>query len=274
MRYFFFTIMALFVGIPVSAAFVDRRRGTHIAAGSRTYRLVRRAIEVAFAINLVRMTGPMMWTLATNMGRTKSIIGMYVMVIGLIALATADRLVRSDRLSVNGYDFFGRSRAHGIAYQYYENQREPDVAYPRIPSIQSDIVRDPYVKLFIPYYAQRHNAAIAKACPSLAPIDERGVQLGAGQFVADSVVVPVLECIARIHAVTLDGAPRPDLEFSFYEHPTSGLKGVIAYIPVDSLPRGRHVLGVVPVPPRELPTDTAAIRQGEWKKPLQIPFWR
>ena len=79
----------------------------------------------------------------------------------------------------------------------YENQREDGESYPRTPSIQSDIIRDPYVKLFIPYSPARHNPAIAAACPALKPLQDRRIQLGADPPLADSLVVPVLECIAR-----------------------------------------------------------------------------
>ena len=86
--------------------------------------------------------------------------------------------------------------------------------------------------------------------------------------------MPVLACLAKLHAVTLDGAPQSSLEFAFYEHPNSGLKGMIAYIPVDSLTRGRHVISVMPVPPAELPTDSTKLANASWRKPLVIPFWR
>jgi hypothetical protein len=228
-------------------------------------------MRVSFAINMTRVTGPMVWTLMTNMGRARSMTFMYVAIIGLILVAAADRLAQSDRLSVNAYDFFGASRAHAVAYRFYEDQREPGKAYPRTPSIQSDIIRDPYIKLFIPYYPRRDNAAIAHACPGLKPLQDRGLQIGADAYLADSLVTPVLACIAKLHAVTLDGVPRPDVEFSFYEQPATGLKGVIAYIPADSLSRGRHVLGVSPVQP--IPTARTA-KNPDAHRQTEIPFWR
>ena len=161
-----------------------------------------------------------------------------------------------------------------MRYQYYESQRSDDETYTRIPSIQSDIIRDPYVKLFIPFSPPRHNAAVARTCPSLKPLQDRGVQLGADAFLEDSLVVPVLACLARLHNVTLDGAPLPNLAFSFYEHPRSGLKGMIAYIPADSLSRGRHAISLMLVPPAQLPTDSTRLANATWRKPMIIPFWR
>jgi len=271
---YFFALATLFVAVPAIATVWDRRMGERYPPGSRGYRVMHRIISGAYRLNLVRFMGPMIWTLMTNVGRRRAAMLLYIAVLGLIMLSAADRLWQSDRLSTNTYDFFGTSREHGVDYRYYENQREPGKPYPRVPSIQSDIVRDPYVKLFIPYYPRRHNVALARACPGLRPVQERGLQIGAEPYAPDSLTVPALECMARMHAVTVDGAPVPNLAFSFYEQPTTGVKGVIAYIPADSLTRGRHAIGVMPVPPDPLPTDTASLRDPAWKKPFVIPFWR
>jgi hypothetical protein len=270
-RLYFYGIMALFVAVPVGASVIDRARGERMAPGSRQYRLVHRLMRFSFAINMMRVTGPMVWTLMTNIGRARSMVFMYVAIIGLILVSAADRLAQSDRLSVNAYDFFGASRVHSVIYRFYEDQRQPGKSYPRVPSIQSDIIRDPYVKLFIPYYPRRDNAAIARACPGIKPLQARGIQIGGDAYLADSLVTPVLACIAKLHAVTLDGVPRPEVEFSFYEQPVTGVKGVIAYIPADSLTRGRHVLGVLPVPP---PPTSRSVNNPDGRKATEIPFWR
>ena len=100
------------------------------------------------------------------------------------------------------------------------------------------------------------------------------MQMGADPYLADSLVVPALACIARLHAVTLDGVPQPLLEFSFYEQPRTGLKGIVAYIPADSLAHGRHLITLNSIPPSEVPTDSTRLANAAWKKPLEIPFWR
>jgi hypothetical protein len=272
MRYFLYALMLVFVAIPVGATIVDRTRGDKYPPGTRGHRILRAMMRFAFGINLTAVMGPMMWTLATNLGRKKSMAFLYVALIGLIVVAVVDRLAQSDRLSINSYDYFGASRAHAVNNRFYESQRLPGKSYARAPSIQSDIIKDPYVKLFIPYSPRRDNPAIAASCPTLAPIANRGLQVGGDAPLPDSITVPVLSCIARMHAVSLDGAPRPDVEFSFYEHPTTGVKGVIAYIAVDSLARGRHVIGVLPTPPTPPPKDSAA--REDWTRPTLIPFWK
>ncbi|MGH9887179.1 MAG: hypothetical protein ACREBE_16755, partial [bacterium] len=151
-RYYFYAFMALIVGTTLVATIIDRRKGAQLEPGSRGYRALRRTMLLTFRMNIASISGPMIWTLMTNLGRAKSMVFMLVAVLGLVLAASADRLAQSDRLSVNGYDFFGASRAHMVQYRFYENQRQPGKAYSRTPSIQADIIRDPYVKLFIPYW--------------------------------------------------------------------------------------------------------------------------
>jgi hypothetical protein len=267
-------IIAAFVVVPLTARLWEKRLGEDVDVRAPKYRMLRRIIALAYSMTLMRLLGPMMFTLMTNIGRKKSLLALSVLLTVLLAATFADRLVNSDLLSTNTYDYFASSRRHEVNYRFYENQREPGKPYPRLPSIQSDVIRDPYVKLFIPYYPLRDNGAIARVCPSLRPLQDRGVQFGTDKPLPDSLTEPVLKCIAQMHDVKLDGAPMPNLDFAFYEQQESGLKGVIAYIPLDSSAHGRHVLEVLPTPPVTLPTDTAQLRAATWKQPYMIPFWR
>lgn len=76
----------------------------------------------------------------------------------------------------------------------------------------------------------------------MRPLQESGPQIGADSPSPDSLALPALECLARIHAVTLDGRPQSESEFRFYEHPNTGIRGIVAYIPIDSLPLGAVAL--------------------------------
>src|SRR5207253_1590241 len=115
-----FGLAGAFVGIPLVAALWDKRFGARVSPDSRAYRIARRAIKFAFTVNLMRFTGPMMWTLMTNVGRRKAIGFLYVALTLLIVFAAADRLWNSDRLSFNSYDYFAASRSHEVSYRYYE----------------------------------------------------------------------------------------------------------------------------------------------------------
>src|SRR5205085_8925932 len=102
-----------------------------------------------------------------NVGRRRMMAIFYLVLIAIFLWVAADRLARSDRLSINSYDYVGSSDAYGVDFRYYESQRPAGELYARIPSIQSDVIRDPYVKLFIPYSPTRHNEHVAARCPAL-----------------------------------------------------------------------------------------------------------
>ena len=269
---YFFGLLLVFVVVPVAGSLLDKKLGARLTPGSTGHRIVHGLLRITYAINLTRVAGPMMWTLMSNIGRKKAMIAIYVGLMGIIVLAGVDVLIRRGALGFNSYAFYGTSAGHGVATAHYENQR-PSNASARAPMIQSDIVRDPYVRLFIPYSPPRHNASLRRACPGLKPLQTGSLQLGSERPVPDSLAVPVLQCMAKVHDVKLDGASIP-LDLAFYEHTATGLRGVVAYIPIDSLPRGRHVLTVMPSPPERIPTDSAALANALWKQPYVIPFWK
>jgi hypothetical protein len=262
-----FLVLAMLTAlVPAATTFVDRRFGQRLSPRSRG--IVKRLVIYSYRGTAQGVISPIFVPLLTNVGRKKMVAIFYVALFGILTFVIAERFARNDQLSFNSYDYFGPSSRFGVDYRFYESQRDPGDIYARTPSIQSDIITGSYVKLFIPYYPRRYNPAIAKVCPALHPLQARGLQIGTDQPVPDSAAIPVLECLGRIHGVTVDGAPRPDLAYRFYEHPGTGIKGVITYIPADSLTKGQHVITVKQVPSADASPTTPE------PKPWVIPFWR
>ena len=260
-----FLVLAAFLAIiPAATSLIDRRFGERLSPRAR--RVLQRAIIASYRGTAQGVISPIFVPLLTNVGRNKIRVIFFASLFGILGFVIAERLARSDQLSLNSYDYFGASDRFGVNYRFYENQRSPDDIFARTPSIQSDIVTGSYVKLFIPYVPRRHNPMVARTCPTLRPIQGRGLQVGPDTPVPDSLAMPVLRCLAQIHAVTVDGAQRPDLQFRFYEHPTTGIKGIITYIPADSLARGQHMITVRQVPSLDGKASAPA--------PWVIPFWR
>jgi len=264
----FSVFAAIFVLVAAGTAFVDKRYGARLAPGGRAQRVVRRLTTITYLAGILGVTGPILFTLTTNVGRKKMMAIVYVALIAILVAASAERLSRSDRLSLNGSDFYGYSQQHGVTPNFYESQRPKDVVVPRTPSIQSDIIRDPYVRLFIPYVPRWDNDAIPRVCPGTKVLQKRGLQIGAEPPVPDSLAIPVLRCLTAIHNVTLNGTRLDSIDFNFYQQPESGVKGIIAYIPAEGLPRGRNVLTVAQTPRfgDEAPKTPPA--------PWVIAFWR
>ena len=262
----FLALVAFMVLIPAVASLVDRRLGARLGPNGRG--LLRRVIVFAYRGTVQGVISPIFVPLLTNVGQKKIRAIFFASLFGVLIFVVAERLARGDQLSVNSYDYFGASSRYGVNYRFYENQRSAGDVYGRLPSIQSDVVTDPYVKLFIPYMPRLHNPMVAKTCPSLKPVQQRGLKVGPETPIADSLAAPVLQCLARIHAITLDAQSRPDLQFRFYEHPESGIKGILTYIPADGLTRGEHVLTVSQVPSFDGNSPAKPLA------PWVIPFWR
>lgn len=163
--------------------------------------------------------------------------------------------------------------AFGIRPGFYESQRHPDDVYDRLPSIQSDVVRDPYLKLFIPYAPLRHGEAFAEQCPGVRPLSPGGVRMDAAEPPDSAAVRAVLDCWTRLQPVALNGRPIHP-EFRFYTHPDSGIRGILAYIPVAGLPRGENLL-TVGVAPRAAEDEATRRRllTARPPEPYYIRFW-
>jgi hypothetical protein len=180
-------------------------------------------------------------------------------------------LIRNDRISLDSEIYRPEEPGeHEVGFRYYESLRPAGEVFRNVPSIQADVIRDPYVKLFIPYYPRRHNPFIEKRCPGVRPLREGGFRLESrsGNDKGQGSPEAVLRCFAGIHRVALDGKPIASPSFHFYTHPKTGLRGIVTYIPTAGLSRGSHLLRVEAVPRPEP-------KKGE--KPPQpdlIRFWR
>jgi len=263
------SVVAVAFVTPILVASVDRYIGARIAPGSRVARIITGVVTFAYYANLIGLYGPIFMTLLTNVRKRVIYPVLAIVLTALITYVIGDTLVQNGLLSMNSYDYFAETEHHAVDARYYTSQRLEGDILERVPSIQSDIITEPYVRLFIPYSPQRHNPALAASCPQLRPLQPRGLQFGPlpNDARTDSAAAVALGCLARIHHVTLNGASLDSLEFRFHTDRATGLKGIIAYIPTTGLPRGRNVITVQPAP---RPPDSPSPRP---QRPYVIPFW-
>ncbi len=92
------------------------------------------------------------------------------------------------------------------------------------------------------------------------------------QQVDEAAMTPVLDCLAGLHQVTLNGDLLRDPQLQFYTHPQTGLRGVILYIPTEGLPRGRNLLTVQQAPRAEESDGAGSSAAGPLDSYI-IPFW-
>ena len=145
----------------------------------------------------------------------------------------------------------------------------PDTVEPLTPTIQNDIVSEPFLKLFIPYNPRRHNR-LAQACPSLQPLSKNGLDAGKGEKLNDTQIQDAAACLGSLFLISLDGETLKDTHFDFTIEQGSGLEGIVSFLPVDGHGSGRHEL-VILAPPKPRQND----EDGKTPEPVRhlIPFW-
>lgn len=169
-----------------------------------------------------------------------------------------------------GYDSYiyypMRAAAHQLRPIHYDNLRGADVVANE-PSIQSDIVEGPYLRLFIPYDAREDNERMRVLCPDVTPLHAEGFFVSRRAKLPEPRVAQLAACFDRVYQIALDGRPLQKPGFVFYRHPSGGVAGRLALVPIGSLTAGQHLLTVRHTP---LPN----VKDDEKADEFFIPFWR
>ncbi len=254
----FLPLFFLFFLLPLVAFAIDRRVGARLPADGAAARFIRAVAVYAYRVQGIFVHGPITQTLFTNVRKRIVLPAMILTMMAAIGGAVLDLLAVRNRLSLGGYDLLPASGAGVLSYRYYADQRAGDDRYSTVASIQSDVIRDPYIRLFVPYVPVRDDDALHRSCPAAATL--AGAAPGAAR---ERTGLEVLACLGRMRAVSVDGRAI-DPDFRFYTDPQSGMKGLLGYIPVDGLAKGRHVLVLQPT--------TAPAAEKPRPRPDSIPF--
>lgn len=206
---------------------------------------------------------PLLLIILTNLrGQKRALVLFMALLVGGVLFAGRERLF-AGRGMADGYDYLPDQAGRlAVAPRFYEDKRAAGEVAADVPSIQSDMVRDPYVRLFIPYRPRRHNRLLARSCTRGLPPDSAAVPRPA----TEAREAAVLRCMAALQPVTLNGRPVA-VPFRFYTQPRTGVRGIAAYIPVAGLPRGENVLRVGALARPDAPPGAKPA------PPFVIPFW-
>lgn len=255
-----------YVGFAVATIRFDKQFGHRLATGSASRRWLGRVATLMYFITPTAITGPILLTLTSNIGRRRMILTFQFAVLAMIVLAASDRLIQANRLRVNSYTYFASRSDRTVDVQHYADQRPVGARNAGAATVQSELVTGPYVELFVPYVPSVDNAAVAARCPAVAPLARNGVIFGAPAYTRDDAAAAALRCLATLHPVTLDGSA-VSADYDFYQDPATGLQGMLAHIPTASLAAGRHLLTVARV---AVANDSATAANST----QFIPFWR
>ncbi|HEX8244832.1 MAG TPA: hypothetical protein VF541_15095, partial [Longimicrobium sp.] len=264
------TVIGLYMIPILLATMADKRIGDRVAPDSRAARLIRRVGGVYTRVQSVAPFTPLMMTLATNLrGRRGARAVTILVAVGGIVFVLKDILMLAGGLQFSGYAYLPESPgALGVVSDFYGDRRGSGIAASSVPYIQSDVVRDPYVRLFIPYRPRRHNTLLERNCPVVRDAVRAGGLFSSARPTGQAGTRAVLACMAALQPVMLDGR-RITPDFRFGEAPETGIRGIVAYIPVAGLARGEHVLAVAALPLID-PTPAEARKP---HPPFTIPFW-
>jgi hypothetical protein len=264
--------LAALVLVPgMIAVLVDKRIGARLERESPGWRRLDRVLRIFSLLSGSLLFGPILYTLSSNVGRRRITMIFYVVVFSAMGVAMTEWFYRADLLRRGAPAYVPDDPEVGaINGAHYESLRAPragDIA----PTIQSDVIDGPYVRLFIPYRDERHDYAIRTLCPGVSPLRVTHfhlVKASTAKLGLDSAAARVLACLATVQRVSLDGAVVPGLTFHFYEHPATGAAGMLAYLPTAALTPGMHKISIQPLP--RLPSSKSA----RPLVPTVIPFWR
>jgi hypothetical protein len=256
-------ILFLLVGPLVVATLVDRRWGDRLDPAGRPARAVRAVGRGSAAVMRYAVFQPLLLTIVTNLrSQKRAMVVFAALLVGGVLFAGRGKLFPGRGLS-DGYTYLPDDAGRlAVAPRFYEDKRGADEVVADVPSIQSDMVRDPYVRLFIPYRPRRHNQLLARSCARGLPADSAAVPHPATEAGEEAV----LRCMAALQPVTLNGRA-VTAPFRFYTQPGTGVRGIAAYIPVAGLPRGENVLRVGALARPDAPPGAKPA------SPFVIPFW-
>lgn len=253
------TVLIVLIVLPRQVAHViDRRYASRWAETSWQRRALTRVFNGYARIGMDRRSYVWM-LLSSHVGQRRTVVIVWIIFFPVIAGAALSVLTLNSPDALGNYALFPHlangSRALNAAY--YDDQR--DAARDKaVPYIQSSVVTDPYLKLVVPYQPDHDASAMQRLCA--APLDIRDPHERAES---------TLDCLGKLHAVTLDSKPVPDLRYQAGSDARTQRPALVAMIDARALTPGRHELRVMRAPAAPGNTD-------EDDKIIQyvIPFWR
>ena len=240
-------VVALF---PAAAIGVDRLWGEGLDPRRLPARIIKGTVALWYTLFAGPVLLPIQFTLFTNLPRKIAWGAMIAVFAVLMGVFVAGERFRRGDLFVSGSEFFpARTAALAVNERYYED-RDPD-RIEGVPTIPSDVIRGPYVRLSIPFVARRDAARLRALCPDLPLAGAPGLVT-----TSDRAEPPpeesaaLLACVAGLWTLAVDGRPAAP-EWSFTASGGNGISGLVTYLPTAELGPGAHLLEVVEVLPAD-----------------------
>ena len=235
------------------------------------------AIRWVYRLRLNSLPAPLMLMLTSNLRGRRGQVVFFGALLALMAALLLDLALRADRFRFDGYGYLPPDAGGlGADVRHYREWRDPGEAS-LVPSIDSATVTGDYLRVLVPYHPERHTALIEQRCAA-----DRAMALGLAEALGTERPTPtriaaerqVLDCLARETDLRIDGAAPATVDLLFSQDPSTGLRGLLAVVPLHGLAPGRHALTLARVPPAEAWQSADALAEHAALGPLAIPFWR
>lgn len=273
---FFLPVMVVLFLPMLIAAQADlffKRKPERLDRFPRLARFVEGAMRIYNRLLLARLYAPITITFTTRFSQRATGVAAGVVMLLIVTVFLISFLVMSGRVGFDSYIYFPRfEEGQRLGSEHYENLRAQD-STSFVPMIQSDIVEDPFVRLFIPFRVTLDNARMAEVCPDLEPLRGEGLFRRRSRDREDSQPTEgrILSCMNQLYEVELNGRRLNAIEYSLHRHPSLGAEGLLAYLSTESMPRGRNQLAVWRTSASDAADDSD--RESRERKHY-LPFWR
>jgi hypothetical protein len=240
------------------AHLLDRRFGSRLAPTGWLRRVLGATLRFYARIGVGRTQ--YVWLLVSSrIGEVRFVLLVWLIVAPTAIFGALTLLPSGSPYRLGEYAAFPylANGSHAINAAYYDDQRDL-IRDPAVPYIQSAVIDSPYLRLVVPYQPGRDAAALRRQCAA-------GLDMTEAQARAEHT----LDCLGKLHAVTLDGKPVAGLRYETGSDARARRPALVAMIDVRPLAPGRHELRVANAPP-------APGRKPE-RDPIDeyvIPFWR
>lgn len=165
-------------------------------------------------------------------------------------------------LSIERRTFYSKgTNEYTLKAGFYENLRPKEKL--RKVTIQADVIKDRYVKLFIAY-RRTHDYFVNKICKPYVYNKKLSIEENNQLRNAHN-----LQCFSSYYQIYLNGVAYKKTEFIYYQYANNEDKGLLAYIPVGRLKSGKNLI--------QVKTKVNTIRRKKKKYQRKylytIPFW-
>ncbi len=233
----------------------------------RSERLATRILKPLHYLTLNFVYAPVFFTFASYSSRRKMTLLLVSFAYAMLGVFLFSFLHARGVVGFDSYIYYpSQAREHQLRAAHYDTLRNRDVPVSE-PTIQSEVVEGPYLRLFVPYDAREDNDRVRALCPNVAPLRGDGVFFARTAKVPPPRMAQLNACFDRLYQIALDGRIVEKPGFVFHRHPQGQVAGRLALLPIGSLPPGRHLLTVRHTPLPRVKNDRSADE-------FFIPFWR